>query len=326
MKSLLDIQQDIRNLETRMKDMASCIKTVGLEIDELRNSAEDAQNREFDYPRIAILAGRLPFGTHPLYRLKDGRARQMYLEMLLNIVRMDHEAETTINRLIFIQWLQIQSRIDWTLEELFIDACGMQTDSYKEFVGILPEQYMENFLMDALIVANIGGTANKEICEYIAEMNAMLGIQTERLRVLSSVAYAVLCRRFRQMKREEAEKILNCAQKYEFYMESDMIKNAIQMQREIVVRFTDRDRHSLKWKVKHLQEVKKGDCIAEIYNCRKESVKFYIYHGTYKMLQKIYAPSAGVIFQFSANSVDYGVISLGMDDKDLIKEWIKSKK
>lgn len=321
MKSLLDVQQDLRNLETRMKDITLCIKTVGLEIDELRNSAENAQNREFDYPRIAILAGRLPFGTHPLYyRSKDGKACQMYLEMLLNIVRMDHEAETTINRLIFIQWLQIQSRIDWTLEELFIDACEMQSDAYTEFTGAISEEYAKVFMLDAFIVANMGGTPNREILEYLSELSSILGIAIEQIQILSEVAYAVLCRKFRRMKREEAEKILNCAQNYKYYIPSDVFDNAIRMQREIAVQFPDTGRVEFKWKVKQMQEIKKGDCIAETH----EDVYGGVYLRKEQKVRELRSPSSGVIFQFKDNRINYGVLSIKTDNKDAIKAWIKA--
>ena len=162
----------------------------------------------------------------------------MYIEMLLSIVRLDQDSRATVNRLIFIQWLQIQSRIDWTLEDLFVDACKIQLDSYTEFIETIPRQYAESFMLDAFIVANMGGIPNREILEYLAEMSAILGIEIERVQILSSVAYAVLCRKFRRMKREEAEKILDCAQKYKYYI-SDVFKNAMRMQRKIVVQFPD---------------------------------------------------------------------------------------
>lgn len=318
MKSLLDIQQDIRNLESSMKDITTCIKDINSDINELRNASQNAQSREFDYSKIAILAERFPFGEHPLDSLEDGRACQMYIEMLLSIVRLDQDSRATVNRLIFIQWLQIQSRIDWTLEDLFVDACEIQLDSYTEFIEIIPRQYAESFMLDAFIVANIGGIPNREILEYLAEMSAILGIEIERVQILSSVAYAVLCRKFRRMKREEAEKILDCAQKYKYYISSDVFKNAMQMQRKIVVQFPDTVGVKFKWKVKQLQEVKKGDCIAETRVCSA------FYSQKRDKNQGLKAPSAGVIFQFRDNCINYGVISIRTDNKDAIKAWVKA--
>lgn len=312
MKSLLDIQQDIRNLESSVQDITAYIRNIHSDINELRNSAQDAQSRDFDYEKIAILAGYLPFGKHPLSGLMDGRICQIYLEMLLNMIRMDHDAETTVNRMVFIQWLQIQSEIDWSLEELYQDACGMQLDFYDEFVEILPKKYAEIFMLDALIVANVGGQANREIFEYLAGLSVMLGIGTEQVQMLSSVATAVLCQKFQPMERRKLENVLSCAQEYKFYIAPNLFDDAIQRQREIVVQKPD----DLRWNVKQGQEVKKGDFIA-----------FYNKSGTYffgKEGEKIKAPSSGVLFRFRDNNINYGVISVKMDDKDAIKTWVKA--
>lgn len=42
------------------------------------------------------------FDKHPIQKLEDGKACQIYIEMLLNIVRLDKNEEITLNRLVFI--------------------------------------------------------------------------------------------------------------------------------------------------------------------------------------------------------------------------------
>ena len=112
MKSLLDIQQDIRVLEKNIQEINKCVKTINTDIETIRNSSEGVA---LDYSKIELLAKQIDFGKHPLDKLKDGRACQIYLEMLLNIVRLDQDEESVVNRMVFVQWLQIQSKIDWSL-------------------------------------------------------------------------------------------------------------------------------------------------------------------------------------------------------------------
>ncbi len=319
MKSLLDIQQDIRGLESTVKDMAVRIESINSDISELRNSAQDAQGRDFDYSRIEILAGQLHFGRHPLGKIEDGRLCQMYLEMLLQMIRLDNDFETTVNRLIFMQWLQIQAEIDWSLEELFTDACGLEASAYDEFVRMMPKKYVENFILDALIVANIGGEANREILEYIAELGCVLGITTEQISILASVASAVLCRQFGKTEREKMERVLNCAKKYGCYIDSDMLDRAVQDSREIVVQYSKDSTKHFSWEVKQRQEVRQGDLLAQYSFFREASIQIK------KVTKQIKSPSSGVIYQFSDHGIIYGVLSLASDDKDEIKEWVRQK-
>ncbi len=319
MKSLLDIQQDIRSLESTVKDMAARIEGINSDISELRNSAQDVQGRDFDYSRIEILAGQLPFGRHLLEKIEDGRACQMYIEMLLQMLRLDYDFETTVNRLVFIQWLQIQAEIDWSLEELFTDACGLEISAYDEFVRMMPKEYVENFILDAMIVANIGGEANREILEYIAEFGCVLGITTEQISILASVASAVLCRQFGKEEREKMERVLNCAKKYRCYIDSDMLDRVMQDYREIVVQYP-KDSKSFSWKVKQGQEVRQGDLIAEYFQYSEDFFSTLI-----RTKKTIKSPSSGVIYQFSDHCIIYGVLSLASDDKDEIKEWVRQK-
>lgn len=321
MKSLLDIQQDIRDLEADVKEITERIRNISSDIDDMRNVDP---RMEFDYGRIEILAGQIPFARHPLDELEDGRACLIYLEMLLNIVRMDHEIGVTVNRLIFIQWMQIQSRIDRPLKELVEDTYRTQADLFEEFAQIVPKEYMDVFVLDALIVANIGGEANGETLEYLAEVSALLGIDAEKLRMLAQIARAVLCQKFGGMEKEQLREVLKYTNEFKFYLDADIIEKAVQEQREIIVELDDLS--ELKWVVKHNQKVQKGDIVAIIYAWRKQSDGkdyFWRLETRTRYRAELKAPSSGTIFQFRHNNMNYGVISIETDSRESIKAWIK---
>lgn len=320
MKSLLEIQQDIRSLEHSINDITDTIKEISSDIEDLRNAN---QNTDIDYSKIELLSKLITFGKHPIDKLDDGRACQVYLEMLLNIVRLDPDEELSLNRLMFIQWIQKESRINLTLEDLFKDSYKIDTNAYHEMVDVIPTKYKEFFVVDALIVANIGGTANTEINEYIVGLVTTFGITKERLRILSFVARTVLCQKVQRMEKEEMDEFQKCAKAYKHYIKADILKNGILSLRQLVVEIPDDDCKNFKWKVKQGQAVRKDDIIA-IYS-KATKIRGFSHSTNYKT-EEIKAPSTGTIFQFRDNCINYGVIAHETDNKDSIKAWVKERR
>jgi len=138
LKSLLNIQEDIRKLENNVLDITESIKSINSDIESLRNSSNGAA---IDFSKIENLARQFLFEEHPLSRLNEGRHCQIYLELLLNIVRLDPDPEMMVNRMVFVQWLQMQSKIDWPLEDLYMDCFKMDKQPYCELVDEIPLEY-----------------------------------------------------------------------------------------------------------------------------------------------------------------------------------------
>lgn len=319
MKSLLDIQQDVRKLENSVQEIVESIKNVSADIDNIRNSSEGLL---LDFSKIEVLAKQIEFGTHPLAKLKDGHICQVYLEMLLSIVQLDSDEKVTINRMVFIQWLQIQARIDWTLEDLYKDSFKIDKKSYFEFVDLIPKEYKEYFFVDALIVANIAGNANEEIYEYIADIVTILGISEKNIKALALVAMLALSQRIDGIGCEALEVVLDKAKGYSHYIKSEFTEDIKKTLRVIVVELHDSVAKNFKWKVQQQQKVQYGDVIAT-YQREKKS-RGYSYIKNYE-LEEIRASVPGTIFQFRNNNTYYGVIAHEGDNKDSIKTWVKAR-
>ena len=73
------------------------------------------------------MSRHLSFGKHPLGRLDDTYVCQIYLETLLSLVQADRSSGDTVNRLIFVQWLLSQTKLELSLEELFKDSLKIDT-------------------------------------------------------------------------------------------------------------------------------------------------------------------------------------------------------
>lgn len=307
-KSLLDIQQEIRNLDNKVKDISSSIASIYNEIDELRNDDVD----DIDYEMIRVMSLHLSFGEHPLEKLDDVYAQQMYIESLLSLVQTDRGSGAAINRLVFIQWILTQSKMDGTLEDLYKDALKISTDTFGNLVEVLPKQYRRYLVVDALVVANICGQANTEVLKYVVNLCSILGIDKEQLRSLSIIAKGVLRQDLGRMKKADLQNVLSQSKEFNHYLNDDILSAALRSQRTVAVEAPDSTHNNFTWKVKQQAEVEKGDLIATY---RKG--KSY-YSGE---VIEIKAPCAGTLFQFRNNNTNYGVIAHESDSKDSIKAW-----
>lgn len=316
MKSLLDIQQDVCVLEKKIQEIKECVKTINTDIETIRNSSDGVV---LDYSKIEFWAKQIDFGKHPLSKLKDEYICQIYLEMLLNIVRLDHDEESVVNRMVFIQWLQMQSKIGWSLEKLYLDCFKIDKQLIYEMIEMISPKYKEFFLVDALIVANLEGKANEEIYQYIADIIAVLGLSLEEVRNLALISRVSLSQSLLGISRDDYKVLKDKSKVFNHYISILGKKEEIRASRVIAVELSDNEAKYFKWKVKQKQSVTRGDVIAT-YQREKRSRGF-----VYKS-EEIKAPASGVLFQFRDNKTNYGVIAHELDNKDSIKSWIKARR
>lgn len=307
-KSLLDIQQEIRELDGKVKDISTAIAEIHDEIDELRND----ETGSIDYETIRLMSRHLSFGKHPLARLDDNYACQIYLETLLSLVQADRGSGDTVNRLIFVQWLLSQTKLELSLEELFKDSLKINTGTFAEVVELVPKTFKSHLIMDAMLTANICGQANNDVLIYIVNLCSILGIDKEQLRVLSIMAKGVLKQDLGKMKKADLQQVLAQSKGFKHYLNSDLLNAGLRSQRTIAVEAPDKTHSNFKWKVKQQGQVEKGDVIATYGYGRRWS-------GS--SLTEIKAPCAGTLFQFRNNCTNYGVIAHESDNKDSIKAW-----
>lgn len=303
-KSLLDIQQEIRELEGKVKDISASIAGIYEEIDSLRNDETDTIN----YEMIRLMSQHLSFGPHPLKDLNDAYICRIYLKALLSLVQADYGSEYTINRLIFIQWLLSQTGLDNGLEVLLKDSLKISPDSFGELAENIPEFYRSQLVMDALITANICGQANNDVLVYIANMCSIFGMDKEQLRILSIMAGGVLKQDLDNLKKSDLSPVSGQIKAFKHYF-----KDILYAQRKIVVKAPDKRYPNFIWQVKQKQKVKKGDVIAK-------------YVTSWNILSEIKAPCAGTLFQFRNNCINYGVIAHEADNKDSIKNWVLQRR
>lgn len=312
-KSLFDIQQKIRELDGKVKEIAVSIAEIYDEIDELRNDETDS----IDYETIRLMSQHLPFGMHPLARLDDTYVCQIYLETLLSLVQADRGSGDTVNRLIFVQWLLSQTRLEPGLEELFRDSLKISSATFSEVAELIPKTYKNHLIMDALLTANICGQANNDVLIYVGNLCSILGIDKEQLRILSITAKGILKQDLGKMKKADLRQVSAQVMEFEHYLNSNLLEACLCLQRTIAVAAPDATHSNFKWKVRQKEHVKKGDVIAAYNHGRRWSGD---------PLAEIKAPCAGTLFQFRIDCTNYGVIAHESDHKDSIKAWMRRRR
>ena len=100
MDSLLDIQKKIKDLERTVRSTAVALDEISHEIQNIRNTEDDM---DIDHDMIRAFASNIPFRKHPISFLEDPNACEIYIEILLCIMRLDTKG--TFEKMVFIQWI-----------------------------------------------------------------------------------------------------------------------------------------------------------------------------------------------------------------------------
>lgn len=333
-KSLLDIQQEIRDLDNKIQEISFKISSIYKSVDDFRN--KDIIKDGIDYEMIHLKSTYFKFGKHPLRKLKNLYACQMYIKILLSLIQLNRGSKITINRLIFIQWLINESGLKIKLKDFFGESLKISYETFDKLINILPKQYKDYLIVDALIIANICGQANEEIFRYIIDLCLILEYSKEEIRIFSIIAKNTLKQNIGKIREENLQVILDYLEKFRHYINRDMHNNLMEFLflnekniveafdfkrikvnlRVVAVRISNLKNTNFKWEVEQKTKVKKDDLIA--------TYKRKFVYG--EKVIKIIAPCSGIIFQFENNNINYGVIAFNTDNKDSIKTWALQEK
>lgn len=316
MKSLLDIQKDVKELEGIVRDAANALDEISRDIQEVRSSDGDM---DMDYDIICTMASNIPFENHPLDDLEDGYVCKIYIELLLCLIRLDGNG--VVEKLTFVQWILNKARLDITLQDAYLESMELGKEIYAEFGRLIPGDYKSQFVLDMLLVANFTGMANAESTAYIANLCAILDIEAKKVRRYSAIAKVILCQDVRSIKKADLKECEQYFKMFKNYIGKVLPRNALGIFRTIAVEVPDSDINGnsipFKWKVAQGSYVKKGEAVA-VY----KEAGGYLTPG--KKVE-IKAKCSGTLYQFRDKCVNYGVISDASDNKDSIKAWAQQR-
>ena len=338
MKSLLDIQKEVKELETTIQGAVNSLDCISREIQEIRTSND---NMEMDYDMIRMLAKNVPFANHPLVKLEDRYACKIYIELLFSVMHMDISGIT--EKMVFIQWILEESCLDMELEDVHAESLELEKDVYFEIGELLNTEYRMFFIVDALIVANFVGKANEEATEYIGKLCTLMRTNESYIENCIVLAKIALEQSVENIEIADMERVMPFIHKYEYCIMKDTIEKVELKCRVVCVDIDDDDLwadSSFAWLVGQGSMVNKGYVIAK-------------YRRKQGATQKVYASRSGKIFQFRSikeNSLikenssiptwwnigrsyghigrsyrHIGVIANPIDKDKEIKQWLKEK-
>lgn len=307
MKTLLDIQKEIRVLEDNVNDISKRLKNINSDISHLK---DENNKTNLDYNVIKNLSKYIKFKNHPIDSCEDIYIRKLYIEILINIANLDIDRENEVNRLIFIQWFLDQSKLDISLENAIIESYSVGANELYEFANGLSERIKQYFILDAMIVANIAGKANSEIMEYIANLCLILKMDKDDIKNIAVFSKYVLCKDIEVFIKTDFNVIKILSEKFDSYVLDDINNKVKAFYRKIIAHFPS-DR-MLKYKKQQGEWVNKGDIIATYETAKKRKNE----------TGEIISPCDGNVFFFKTGGMEYIVLSHFSDNKQSIKYWV----
>ena len=327
MKSLLDIQKEVKELEATIQGAVNSLDCISREIQEIRTSND---NMEMDYDMIRMLAKNVPFANHPLAELEDGYACKLYIELLFSVMQMDTNGIT--EKMVFIQWILEEARLDMVLEDVYAESLELKKDTYFEIGELLNSEYRMFFIVDALIVANFVGKANEETTEYIGKLCTLMRTNASYIENCIVLAKIALEQSVENIESADMERVMPFIHKYEYCIAKDIMEKVELKCRVVCVDIDDDDLRadsSLAWLVGQGSMVNKGDVIAKYRRKQGPTQKAYASKNgklfRFRLRKKKNSSTLSFFEDFFESYTRIGVISRPSDTEKEIKQWLKEK-
>lgn len=179
MKNLSEIQLELRNMVNQIEALSS-------EIENLK--PKDADEVEIELIKIEKFAEKQPIKNSQLRRQPD-LVKKLYFQFLALVA--DKENLNFKEQLLFIKRIAVGVSYNKDIMGIIKDGMDMDESFFDDIAENL-SHIKESLLLDALIAANITGTAAEEKLEIIAAAAEILGSSKEDLTVLSKLASSII--------------------------------------------------------------------------------------------------------------------------------------
>lgn len=342
MKTLQELQQEVRVLEDDLRGLGTRLGQVAAGLDELRHAGDDSTGIDFDAVRFC--AKQLDFTSHPLAE-RDPDTARLYLTVLLSLARFRKEID--VNLLIFAQWILQQTKLQDTLSSLLLAGYDLGTKQLRELREHLGVNWAPMLTLDLLVGAGLSGPPDEKALEYIGELALLFQLDED---VVENMAAAARCSLRQSLEDEKKKKLVDLPGYAKIYWTKDMrnavfAKQAAKTTAQVAAttaavtasvlkgfgkalrssgRHIDMEEKmghgkEIFWTVSQGAQVKMGDPIALIQ-------QWNISDASYRT-RKAIANYTGKLFQIKRDNIVYGVVSVNSNDSlDEVSHWLDLKK
>ena len=185
MKTISELQQEIRSMQTELQEINKRLSNIN---DELLNY-KDSGVSDSKYKRIYEIAETMPLIEHPIIRYGYA-VKNSYFAILILVAT----CEDSINddQLLFLQRMVMADR-QRTSIDLYMAGIGSTSIDNVIFKMHDDVKNLSNQLvLDMLMIANLGKIKSQLTYEVIANITKFIGVSEYELRMISVIAKSIL--------------------------------------------------------------------------------------------------------------------------------------
>lgn len=211
MKTISELQQDIRTMQTELKSINMRLSEIN---DELLNY-KDSGISDSAYIKIYEIAETMPIIEHPIINYSYA-VKNNYFAILVFIATCEDSIND--NQLLFLQRMAMadsqRTSIDLYLEG--IGSVSAENIIFKINENIKNELAYQ-LILDMLVIANLCVVKTRKTYEIIANISSFLGMQREDMEWVSQVASAILKQNLMDIRKNEFEQAVEIIL-FEYYL------------------------------------------------------------------------------------------------------------
>lgn len=188
MKTISELQQEIRKMQIDLRDMDKHLSEIS---DELL-SYKDSGKNESIYKRIYEIAETLPIIQHPIIKYSN-LVKKNYLGILLMIATCEDSIND--NQLLLLQRMVMTDSQRKTID-LYVDGIGniLAENVMIKMDENIKEKLSCQLVLDMLLIANLSTVKTKRTFEIIATIASFLKVNSSGLKIISMTALMILTR------------------------------------------------------------------------------------------------------------------------------------
>lgn len=211
MKTISELQQELRLVRKDLAKMDECLSKIDTELISFKASMQ----KDTNFQNIYNLAEAMPLIHHPAVTMQQ-KSKSIYFGILLMVATL--EDSISEQQLLFLQRMVMSdtscNRIDYYMSNLG----KIQPDNV---IFCLDDQlvlsYADQLLLDLLVIAKLGRNCTMKSLEVISDIASILKKNTAEFKEIADVAAAVLKQDWSHLSTNSTT-VSNFNSKYSYYL------------------------------------------------------------------------------------------------------------
>lgn len=181
MKTISEIQNEIKDMNLKLSELFN-------ELEELK--PKDNINKQTDFSKISLLASQYPIKEHRV-KNADNYTKKLYLIMLSTIAQTNNDNKE--EKLVFLDRILLGIKYEGEFESIVKEGMEVDDSIIDDFINCMKDNECKQlFILESLIISNLGGELDDIAKKYISELISYLGIEKNEVMFLIELSICVL--------------------------------------------------------------------------------------------------------------------------------------